>query len=314
MDAFIPTFEAVATLLVVGIIGFWMVNRRLVKDNFFSLLSPLALEVALPALVFINIIENFNPAEKTGWWKLPVWWLVFTLISFSVVALGLLLVKKENRSEFGLTLFYQNGLFIPLAIITGVFGNSSEYTIDLFFLMIFYPAFFFNTYYLFFRREIGKLKWSKILHPVFIMTVLAIIVKLTGSQAYIPGFVLSGLHSVGDMAVPLLMLILGGNMLIDFKKIEKIRVREALRFVCFKNILIPAVMFLFLYWIRPDFNVALILMLEASAPPVTAAPLLSEREGGDRKLVNQYMVGSFSFSLITIPLFIYLLGKLYPIF
>ena len=314
MGAFIPTFEAVATLLVVGIIGFWMVNRRLVKDNFFSLLSPLALEIALPALVFINIIENFNPAEKPGWWKLPVWWLVFTLISFSVVALGLLLIRKENRSEFGLTLFYQNGLFIPLAIITGVFGASSEYTIDLFFLMIFYPAFFFNTYHLFFRRESGKLKWSKILHPVFIMTILAIIVRLTGAHAYIPGFVLSGLHSVGDMAVPLLMLMLGGNMLVDFKQIEKIRVLESLRFICFKNLLIPGVMFLFLYWIRPDFNVALILMLEASSPPVTAAPLLTGREGGDRKLVNQYMVASFTFSLITIPLFIYLLGKLYPIF
>ncbi|MBD3178842.1 MAG: hypothetical protein GF417_04160 [Candidatus Latescibacteria bacterium] len=313
MNTFLSTFEAVATLLVIGVVGFWMVSRNLVKENFFSLLSPLALEVALPALVFVNIIENFNPAEKAGWWKLPAWWLVFTLISFSVVSLGLILSRKETRSEFGLSLFYQNGLFIPLTIIAGVFGINSEYTVDLFFLMILYPAFFFNTYYLFFHRSKGNLQWSKIFHPVFIMTLLAIIVRMTGINTYIPGFVVSGLQMVGNMAVPLLMLILGGNMLFDFQRIEKIRIMETVRFIFFKNLLMPAVMLLFLYWVRPGINIALILMLEASAPPVTAAPLLSGREGGDRELVNQYMIGSFSFSLITIPLFIYLLGKLYPL-
>lgn len=314
MNAFLPTFEAVATLLVIGMIGFWMVNRRLVSEDFFSLLSPLALRVALPALVFVNIIENFNPAERPEWWKLPLWWLIFASISFCVVLIGMLVSRKEYRREFALTLFYQNGLFFPLAVITGIFGADSGYTVDLFILMIFYPAFFFNTYHFFFRRGGTKLKCRKIFHPVFIMTVLGIIIRLTGIHASIPGFFLSGLESVGGMAVPLLMLILGGNMLIDFKRIRKIKPAEVLKFISFKNILIPAVILLFLYWVRPDFNVALILMLEAAVPPVTAAPLLTGREGGSREIVNQYMVGSFVFSLFSIPFFIFLLGKLYPLF
>lgn len=313
MDAFLGTFEAVAMLLVIGIVGFWMVSRRLVDQNFFSLLSPLALEVALPALVFINIIENFDPEMNPGWWKLPLWLLFFVSITFAIVMIGMLLSKKENRSEFGLTLFYQNGLFFPLAVITGIFGADSKYTVDLFFMMMFYPAFFFNTYYLFFRRGKGELKWGKILHPVFIMTIVAIIIRLTGVHSFIPAFVTSGIRNVGNMAVPLLMLILGGNMLVDFKKLKRIRILQMLKFVSFKNVLIPIVVLSILYWIRPDFNIALILILEASVPPVTSAPLLAGREGGNRMLVNQYMVASFVFSLISIPFFIYIFSKLYPL-
>ncbi|MEJ2306589.1 MAG: hypothetical protein P8Y30_03425 [candidate division WOR-3 bacterium] len=52
MYIFISAFQAVATLLFIGVIGAWMIKRKMVGKNFFSLLSPLALEIALPALVF----------------------------------------------------------------------------------------------------------------------------------------------------------------------------------------------------------------------------------------------------------------------
>ena len=59
MNVLVSAFQAVAMLLFIGVIGAWMITRKMVKENFFSLLSPLALEIALPALVFTNIINNF---------------------------------------------------------------------------------------------------------------------------------------------------------------------------------------------------------------------------------------------------------------
>jgi predicted permease len=309
MNIFISAFQAVAMLLFIGVIGAWMITRRIVKENFFSLLSPLALEIALPALVFTNIINNFNPAEKTNWWMLPLWWIFFTVVAFIVTFIGVFFAKKENKREFGISHFYQNGIFFPLAIIVGIFGRNSEYVVDLFLFMIFYASFFFSTSFLFFSSK-RKIHWKKIFHPVLVGTISAVFFKLTGLNVYIPTFVISSLEMVGAMSIPLLMIILGGNILIDFKQIGQLYIGEIVKFLVFKNLVMPIVMLGIIILIKPSYNIALILMIESAVPPVTATPLITNRNGGNRTIVNQFLLSSFLFSLITIPFMMYLFDKL----
>ena len=309
MNVLVSAFQAVAMLLFIGVIGAWMITRKMVKENFFSLLSPLALEIALPALVFTNIINNFNPATKTNWWMLPLWWGFFTFIAFLVTLIGIAFARRENKREFGISLLYQNGIFFPLAILSGMFGRSSDYIVDLFLFITFYASFFFNTSFLFFSRK-GRIKWKKIFHPVFIATVLAVVLKLTGFNVYIPSFIIGSLEMVGAMSIPLLMIILGGNMLIDFKQVGELCIGEVIKFLIFKNLIMPVVMLGIIILIKPSYNVALILMIESAVPPVTATPLITDRNGGNRAVVNQFLLSSFLFSLITIPLMMYLFNRL----
>jgi predicted permease len=309
MYIFISAFQAVATLLFIGVIGAWMIKRKMVKEDFFSLLSPLALEIALPALVFTNIVNNFNPAEKTDWWMLPLWWVFFTVVAFIITSIGMVFSKKANKKEFGVSLFYQNGIFFPLAIIVGIYGRNSEYIVDLFLFMIFYASFFFSTSFLFFKSK-GRIQWKKIFHPVLIATILAVVLKLTGFNVYIPGFIISALEMVGAMSVPLLMIILGGNILIDFEQIGKIYMGEIIKFLIFKNLIMPCIMLGIIMLVKPAYNIALILIIESAVPPVTSAPLITDRNGGDRTVVNQFLLSSFIFSLVSIPLMIYLFNRL----
>ncbi len=309
MDVLFSAFQAVAMLLFIGVIGAWMITKKMVKENFFSLLSPLALEIALPALIFTNIINNFDPHLKTNWWKLPLWWGFFTIIAFIVTLIGVILAKKENKREFGISLFYQNGIFFPLAILAGMFGRNSEYIVDLFLFMIFYASFFFSTSFLFYSSK-GKIQWKKIFHPVFIVTVLAVILKLTRFNTYVPPFIISALEMVGAMSIPLLMIILGGNILIDFQQIGKLYLGEIIKFLIFKNLIVPFVMLGIIILIKPSYNIALILVIESAVPPVTAIPLVTDRNGGNRAIVNQFLLSSFLFSLISIPLVIYLFNRL----
>ncbi|MBN1797093.1 MAG: AEC family transporter [Spirochaetales bacterium] len=311
MDSFLITFEAVAMLLCIGLIGAWMVKRRLVEEKFFSLLTPLALEIALPALVFSNIINNFNPEVKQNWWELPLWWMFFTGIAFVLTMLCILLAGKSLKREFGVALFYQNGIFFPLAILGNMAGGS-EYLVDLFFFVVFFTAFFFNTSFLFFKSK-EKIDWKRILHPVFIATILAVVMKLTRTHTVIPSFVLTSLSTVGAMAIPLLMIILGGNMLVDFKRMGKLHLAEIIKFISCKNIIFPAVMLLIVYGIRPSYNIALLLILQSAVPPITAAPLIVERYGGDRSAANQFLFGSFLVSLVSIPAALFVLDYVYSL-
>ena len=59
---------------------------------------------------------------------------------------------------------------------------------------------------------------------------------------------------------------------------------------------------------RWSYNVALILILSAAAPPLSTIPILVKRQNGNMQITNQFLVGSFLFSIISMPLMIMLLG------
>jgi predicted permease len=219
----------------------------------------------------------------------------------------MLVARKDTRREFAISLYYQNAIFFPLAIITGMYGEDSPYLVFLFLFTIFYPAFFFSTYRFFFK-ETGRreMDWKKIFHPVLIVTILAILIRLVGLQHVIPNFILSILTLVGGMTVPLLMIILGGNIYLDFQNKGQPQFAEIIKFVIIKNIVFPVVFLGILLIIRPSYPIALLIMLQSAIPPVTAVPLVTERSGGNRAIVNQFLVASFVFSLISISFMLWL--------
>ena len=307
MDIFISTFESVAVLLGIGIIGFWIIRKRILPGDILGLLSRLTLDIALPCLIFAKIVRDFSPHEAPDWWQLPLWCFFFMACTAVLTLLSMLVARKDTRREFAISLYYQNAIFFPLAIITGMYGEDSPYLVFLFLFTIFYPAFFFSTYRFFFK-ETGRreMDWKKIFHPVLIVTILAILIRLVGLQHVIPNFILSILTLVGGMTVPLLMIILGGNIYLDFQNKGRPQFAEIIKFVIIKNIVFPLVFLGILLIIRPSYHIAMLIMLQSAIPPVTAVPLVTERSGGNRAIVNQFLVASFVFSLISISFMIWL--------
>ncbi|MBN1932259.1 MAG: AEC family transporter [Desulfobacterales bacterium] len=311
MDIFFSTFQSVAVLLVIGILGFWIISRRILPIIALNFLSTLALDIALPSLIFVNIIDNFDPANFPTWWMLPLWWLGFTLFIGVLTALFSLTCRKNIRREFAISLFFQNALFFPLTIISGMFGSDSPHTVNLFLFTMFFPSLFFGTYHLFFEKGDEKRDWKKILNKVLLATLSATAIRLTGTQNYIPVFVLSGLKMVGHMTIPILMIILGGNIYIDFKGKGELYISETIKFLLIKNIFFPLICLFFLILIRPSYPIALMLIIQSVVPPVTAVPIVVERAGGNRNIVNQFMVAGFIFSLITIPTIISIFSRFF---
>lgn len=309
MDLFITTFESVIVLLVIGLIGFYIIKKEVLPKNVIGILSPLALEIALPSLIFARIITTFTPDQYPDWWQLPLWWFFFTALSLGLTIIFMFVSKKINRREFAISLFFQNAIFFPLAILTGIYPNDPSYVLYLFFFTIFYPPLLFSTYFLFFKtKEKIKINWKKIIHPVLIATIVAIVISSFGLKITEDNFIVRIFSLLGAMTIPLLFLILGGNIYNDFKEKGKLQVLEVAKFVIVKNFLFPLIFLGIIFYLQ-DFmvyHVALILIIQASVPPVTAVPIVTERAGGNRAIVNQFIVASFVTSLISIPLMIYL--------
>jgi len=319
MSVFLITMQAVFALLGIGLLGFWIIGRKRVPSETLAFLSSLAIDISLPLLVLGNLILDFSPRDYPGWWRMPLWWLGFTLVALSISLATSFLVKKEIRSEFTISLFYQNGLFFPILIISGIFGPGNSYLVPLFLFMIFFPSLVFSTYTLFFSRGIQKekLNWRRIFNPVLVATIVGLSIGLVSATDYIPEFLVTIVTMVGAIATPIFMLILGGNIYNDFmykaQDGQKWRVPEIVKFVLIKNFVFPLVFLGILLWLRPDFSVAFIVILQAVVPPITAIPILVERCGGNRRIASQFVLASFIFSIFSIPAFIYLFNRFFPI-
>ena len=321
MNVFLATFQAVAALLGIGILGYWVIGRRNIPSNALGLLTSIAIDITLPCLVLGNLITKFSPHDYPTWWHYPLWFLGFECVALSLSLIFSFLVNKKLRSEFSISLFLQNGIFFPLIIIGGLFPNqSATYLVPLFLFTFIQPTIAFAGYPYFFHNQsqTSKLNWQRLLNPVLIATIIGIDFGLVGISQHVPTFIVMILTMIGAMSIPLFMLILGGNVYNDFKQSgtqtsgKRFYVKEILWFLLCKNILFPAVFLSLLIWLKPDYPLAFIIILQAAVPPITAIPVFAERSGGNRPMANQIIVASFLASIFSIPLVIFIFSHYFP--
>ena len=319
MRIFLITLQAVLALLGIGLLGFWVIGRKRVPSDTLAFLSSLAIDIAIPLLVLANLISDFSPQEYPDWWRMPLWWLGFAIVSLALSLSASFLVRKEIRSEFTISLFYQNGLFFPILIIEGLFGGDNSYLVPLFLFVIFHPSMVFSTYTLFFGKRLQKekLNWRRIVNPVLVATIVGLIIGLVSANEYIPKFLIIIVTMVGAIATPLFMLILGGNIYNDFMykadNGKRWYIPEVVKFVVIKNVVFPLIFLALLLWLRPNSTIALIVMLQAAVPPITAIPIFVERCGGNRQIASQFIFASFVLSIVSIPALLYLFSRFFPI-
>ncbi len=307
------TLQAVAVLLTIGILGFLIIKRHMLPGQVLKFLNPLVIEVSLPCLVFVNIVRNFDPALMPGWWRLPLWWTGFTLCSFALSAAASLLAEKNHRREFFFALFFQNVMFFPLPILASIFGPGSVFVASLFLFGLFHPSFYFSIYPLFFPGSNLKLRWERILNPVLVCTILAVAVTHTQTSEQIPAFFMASLQTISGMAIPLLMILLGGNLYLDFQQRNRLYLLETYKFIMVKNILFPLLWLVVLMFLRPPLPIAVIILLESAMPPSMSIPAVTEKGGGNRVLVSQFLVASCIMCVFTLPAVMYLFARYYPI-
>ena len=316
MIVFWKVFESILILLGIGTIGFTIISRKIVPIKILEVLSPLILDIALPCLIFTNIIYRFDPVSFPNWWMLPLWWIAFTVISILFALIGMRLIEKKNRPELGMSLLYPNAIFVPMVIIQNLFGEKSSILVELFLFTLFFPVFIFNTYHFFFPKKSSlknKFNWSKFLNPFLIVTILAVALRLSGLSQNIPDVFLSITKILGNTALPLILLLIGGNVYVDYLKKGKIQIKPILTFVALKNFLFPTIILLLLIWIKPSFSVAFLIFLLSVVPPITAVPILVGKAGGNTLISNQFLISSFLVSIISIPFAIWVFEMFFNI-
>jgi predicted permease len=155
-----------------------------------------------------------------------------------------------------------------------------------------------------------RLDWRKTLHPVLLTTVAAVLIGLLGLTSRVPDVLRKAMQQVGAVSVPLLMILLGARIRDDYENRGPIHWREIVAFIGIRNVVFPLLFLAALPILNLSRDLGFLLLLQAAMPPVTPAPIMVGRSGGNVAFASQLLLTSYVASVVTIPLMLWLFGRL----
>ncbi|MDH4267549.1 MAG: AEC family transporter [Deltaproteobacteria bacterium] len=303
LNVVLPVFLIIA-------LGFGIRRLNFVDKSFLEKISHLAYFVAVPSLLVWKIGTasfdlNFNPRLIFGCY--------LTVIGCGLGAYGfarLLRLPPREVGSFTQGSFWGNLTYIGLPIILAAYGEDGLRRGG---VLIGFMSPLVNAAAV--LALIGPLKgtmdWKSVVdlrnalltNPIIISCFAGLL--LSRFSVPFPAFTVNFLRFLSDLALPLALISMGGNL--SFEKIKKDY--KATAFACFfKLFLMAGLGWFLLEWLDVrglDFKVGIILL---ASPTAFSSYLLSSKLGADKSLMSSDIMVSTLLSMVTLSFWLWKVG------
>ncbi|MDO4544459.1 MAG: AEC family transporter [Clostridia bacterium] len=306
MDALRVSFEVVAPLLLLMLVGMAVKAVKLIDRETFSKINGLIFYIGIPALVFSSISKS--KTELSGYLPLAGFIVAATLVTFVLLLLIVPRFEKENSRRGVLVqgMLRSNDAVFGLAVAAAFAGENS---LEVMAIAAALSVPLFNTLGVIslelFRG--GRIKpWHTLLsiikNPIIIAVVLGFAVRLSGLQ--LPEVIQKPIGHLSNMCTPLAFIVLGGILTKD----SFMKNRSALTCVCIVKLLaLPAVAVAVAYLLGFSGDELLAILILFGAPTAMSSFPLAARLGGDESLAGEQVAVTTALSLPTMFLFLFIL-------
>ncbi len=311
MESLILSFNSIAPIFILMLIGYFIKSKKLLDKKVFDGINTLVFKLLLPALLFYNVystdsIENFN---------LKIF--LFTVFSILVIfVLGLLLVlflSKDNakRGVMLQGIFRSNFAILGIPLFNSIFDNRLS---SLTYLMVAIIIPLFNVLavlsFEIFNKNASKLNVFSLIkniikNPLIIGCALGLL--LFAFDISLPSFLEKSVLQISSAATPLALITLGASFSLRSIKGSK---REIISVALLRLIIVPALILsaAVLFGFRGE---ALgCLMVISGAPIAVSSFPMAKSMGGDEELAASTIVITSAFCILTLFGWIFLLGSL----
>ncbi|MDO4486727.1 MAG: AEC family transporter [Bacillota bacterium] len=209
--------NGIVSVLVVFIIlgvGFFFTKKEIWPDNTNKVFSTTVIKIAAPSLAVVSIENRFTPELlRAAFWNLLI--IAGSVIIMHLLArvLGRLLkLPKKKKAVFVTTFTFNNTMFIGLPIISIVFGHDGLPYLFTFYLVSISFFWSLGAWTLCSASELEDKSFSikKIFSPGLIGVFIGCI--LAGMSWKLPVILETALSYLGDICVPLSLLVIGSNL------------------------------------------------------------------------------------------------------
>jgi len=303
-------FHAVlsAVLPVFGIVAVGLLMRRLnwLTEEADQSLLRVNINLLLPCLILDAAIGNPALSELRNLALAP-------LVGFGTITLGMFLALAAKRLHgltkpceqrtfaFSVGLYNYGYVPIPLAVLlfdkptTGVLfvhnvgAEASLWTLGVMLLT---------------GQRPGR-NWRNILNAPLVAIVLAVALNALGWEKYIPPVVHTGVHWLGECAIPMALVLIGAvvaDHLHEFHSASGWRVIGTATLL--RLGILPMLFLLLAKFLPASVELKRVIVLQAAMPAAILPIILTRHYQGDPPTALRVVIGTSAVGLVTIPLWI----------
>lgn len=298
-----------APIFLVLIVGVILERVGMINDNFVSVASKIVFNVAMPALIFINITENNT--DPGGHLSLMIFGVVATFFSYLFLEFiaAKVISKKSDRGIVIQGAFRSNMAIIGLAYCINAYGDAALAVASAYLggVMVLYNVLSVITI----NRSMSANKSIK--HSLIAIAknplILAIATAYLATQLHVtlPDIVIQAGNYFARMTLPLALLCAGASLRFEALKHE---LAPSLYATVGKLALMPAILTIGGYFVGFRGIELGVLFLLSSAPSASAGYIMARAMNGNAVLAANIIVLTTLLSLLSTSIGVTLLRSL----
>ena len=306
-----PTYWQLLLLIlpVFALIAIGVVIRRVhwVEGEAETSLIRLVVNLCYPCLIFESVTGN-NALREPANVLLP------PLVGFCTSALSIALCFYVGRKALGLTVgtglrtfALATGIcnygYLPLPITAAIWGRETQGV-----LMVHNvgaEAAVWTVGVLVLSGLSIREGWHRLLSPIVITLVAAVVIDLTGISAVIPHLLMDLVHTLAVCAIPLGLLMVGVTLANYLGGLgDLFRPKVSLGAMVLRLGLLPLCILAVARWLPCPVEFKRVLVVQAAMPSGVFPIVLARHYGGQPLTAVQVVLGTTALGVLTIPLWI----------
>jgi len=299
--------ENISPVFLVIALGYFSRKLGFLPDNFIQSANRLVYYVAIPILVFSeisrgNFAESFYLSQIAG-----TFIAAGVVLALSLVLGTLLKLSPDKKSTFCQISYHGNLGYVGLAVVFYALGTGgrAEASVLAGFLILFQNIISISLFTLMPGRGNGlstQNLYRFLGNPIILSTVLGLAFSAGGIS--LPSFVNSTFHIVGDMALPLALLIIGGSL----TPLTVGRLKHVAFSTTLKLLVLPFTGYMLFRFLGVGTAQSLTAVILLASPSATVSYVMAAEMGGDTDMAASAVTISTAASIVTYTLWIAVVG------
>lgn len=297
------------TFIMFGI-GAWLFYRKWFTEEASKSMSKVVLDVFFPLLTFATITTQFKKEDFSELWIMPVAGFMLMFVSFFIgwgLKYCMKVKNKERMGTFHHICAINNYIFLPIIVLENIYPESRHVAL----LLIMNVGSTVGLWTVGIIALQGEMNFKKVLQSLYSVNVIAVLIALIWlfSPIAIPPLLKNISLKLGNMAVPMMLIIIGGALYRCAGKMLEHKI-DLFFITVTRLIIIPVIIILLLKFFVLNFfpipeDMIEVLMVVVLMPAASSSVVIAKEYGGAEDFAGAAIVLTTLFSLGTIPLLLH---------
>ena len=308
------TFGAVFQIALIGLCGYILVKKKVINEEALKLISNGVINLFFPCFIFVSIVRNFDFRSYPNWWVFPFISFFITIVGFLI---GIIFVRirpelKKAKQEFVSLVAFQNSGYLPLILVSLMFlpGQREYLVVSIFLFLLGFNFIFwsFSHYYLSGKKE-RKISLRLLFNPPVAITLVSLFIVAVNLAKFIPPLLMVPAEMLGNCALTLAIIVVGGNLALSAVKANK-QFAAIAYLTTAKLLVVPIILLAFIFLLRPPEEIAFLILLQGAMPAAVSLGVVTRKYDISDELISLGTFWTHVLGLITIPIWLAIFGAL----